>query len=93
MQHCSGTRGVNDVGGANVTQAILRGVNMRVAGNDVFMPAFGEAYPTRRVSALANYVIAHFGGKQGTVTPDGGGQRRSLRRWCTELGHAREACV
>jgi mono/diheme cytochrome c family protein len=74
----AGTRGVNDVGGANVTQAILRGVNMRVAGNDVFMPAFGEAYSDTEVSALANYVIAHFGGKQGTVTPAEVAKRRSL---------------
>ncbi len=73
-----GTRGVNDVGGANVTQAILRGVNMRVAGNDVFMPAFGEAYSDTEVSALANYVIAHFGGKQGKVTPAEVAKRRGL---------------
>jgi mono/diheme cytochrome c family protein len=73
-----GTRGVNDVGGANVTQAILRGVNMRVAGVDVFMPAFGEAYSDTEVSALANYVIAHFGGKQGTVSPAEVAKRRGL---------------
>jgi mono/diheme cytochrome c family protein len=73
-----GTRGVNDVGGANVTQAILRGVNMRVAGNEVFMPAFGEAYSDTEVSALANYVIAHFGGKPGKVTPAEVAKRRGL---------------
>jgi mono/diheme cytochrome c family protein len=73
-----GTRGVNDITGTNVTQAILQGVHMRVAGNDVFMPAFGAAYTDTEVSALANYVIAHFGAKNGTVTPDEVAKRRNL---------------
>jgi mono/diheme cytochrome c family protein len=73
-----GTRGVNDINGANVTQAILQGVDMRVAGNNVFMPAFGSAYTDTEISALANYVIAHFGGKEGTVTPEEVAKRRNL---------------
>ncbi|MGO9931157.1 MAG: c-type cytochrome [Steroidobacteraceae bacterium] len=73
-----GTRGVNDVNGSNVTQAILQGVNLHVAGNDVFMPSFGAAYSDTEISALANYVIAHFGGKQGKVTPDDVTKRRNL---------------
>jgi len=73
-----GTRGVNDVNGINVTQAILQGVNMHVAGNDVYMPAFGAAYSDAEISALANYVIAHFGAKQGNVTPDDVAKRRNL---------------
>src|SRR5450755_298141 len=73
-----GTRGVNDAQGANVTQAILQGVNVRIAGRDVFMPAFGSAYSNTEVAALANYVIAHFGGKQGEVTPDQVAERRNL---------------
>jgi mono/diheme cytochrome c family protein len=74
----AGTRGVNDPSGANVTQAILAGVNMRVADNDVYMPAFGHAYSDAEVAALANYVIAHFGGKEGRVTPDEVARRRAL---------------
>ena len=73
-----GTRAVNDASGVNVTQAILQGVNMRIAGNDVYMPAFGNAYSDAEISAVANYVIAHFGGKQGTVTPDDVAKRRNL---------------
>jgi mono/diheme cytochrome c family protein len=65
-----GTRGVNDAGGANVTQMILRGVKMRVHDNEVYMPAFDKAYTDTEVAALANYVIAQFGNKQGTVTPE-----------------------
>jgi mono/diheme cytochrome c family protein len=73
-----GTRGVNDARGANVTQAILQGAKMRIGGVDVFMPAFGQAYSDAEVSALANYVIGHFGGKLGTVTPAEVAKRRML---------------
>jgi mono/diheme cytochrome c family protein len=73
-----GTRGVNDADGANVTQAILLGGRMRVGDSDVFMPAFGGAYSNTEVAALANYVIAHFGGKEGKVTPDQVAKRRNL---------------
>jgi mono/diheme cytochrome c family protein len=73
-----GTRGVNDVKGTNVTQAILQGVKMRIGDSDVFMPAFGSAYSNTEVAALANYVIAHFGGKQGEVTPELVAKRRAL---------------
>ncbi len=73
-----GTRGVNDVDGTNVTQAILLGGEMRVGDSDVYMPAFGGAYSNTEVAALANYVIAHFGGKEGKVTPDQVAKRRNL---------------
>src|SRR5882757_9963796 len=71
-----GTRGVNDPDGSNVTQVILQGVKLRIGGHDVFMPAFGSAYSNTEVAALTNYVIAHFGGKQGGVTPDEVAKRR-----------------
>jgi mono/diheme cytochrome c family protein len=73
-----GTRGVNDVEGTNVIQAILMGGKMRVGDSDIFMPAFGGAYSNTEVAALANYVIAHFGGKEGKVTPDQVAKRRNL---------------
>jgi mono/diheme cytochrome c family protein len=74
----AGTRGVNDVSAANVTQVILRGVKMRVGDNDVFMPGFADAYSDTEVSALANYVVEHFGGKQANVTPADVAKRRTL---------------
>jgi len=73
-----GTRGVNDAAAVNVTQVILQGAKYRVGDNEVFMPAFGDAYSDTEVSALANYVVAHFGGKQGTVTPAEVAKRRQL---------------
>jgi mono/diheme cytochrome c family protein len=74
----AGTRGVNDPKGANVTQAILQGVKMRIGENEVYMPAFGHAYSDAEIAALANYVIGHFGGKQGEVTPEEVARRRAL---------------
>ena len=71
-----GTRGVNDVHGANVTQIVLHGSGLRSQGPNIFMPAFGDAYSDTEIAALTNYVIAHFGNKQGDVTPDNVAQRR-----------------
>ena len=62
-------RSVNDTYGMNLTRMILDGVDVRVRGQDVHMPAFGHAYSDAEVAALANYVIAQFGNKQGRVTP------------------------
>jgi mono/diheme cytochrome c family protein len=42
------------------------------------MPAFGGAYSNTQIAALANYVIAHFGGKEGKVTPEQVAKRRTL---------------
>ncbi|WP_213957636.1 cytochrome c [Variovorax sp. dw_954] len=72
-----GTRSVNDPEGANATQMILQGVNMRVRDNDVYMPAFAKAYTDTEVAALANYVIAQFGNKDGRVTPEMVGKQRA----------------
>jgi mono/diheme cytochrome c family protein len=73
-----GSRSVNDVSATNVTQAILEGVNLRVGDSDVYMPAFGVGYSNTEVAALANYVVAQFGGKSGTVTADEVAKRRTL---------------
>jgi mono/diheme cytochrome c family protein len=51
---------------------------MRIGDTDVFMPAFGSSYSDTEVAALANYVVGHFGGKTGTVTPAQVAKRRSL---------------
>ena len=73
-----GTRGVNDVSGLNVTQAILNGVQLSIGGREVFMPAFGASYSDAEVAALANYVIGHFGNKQSHVTPEEVARLRTL---------------
>jgi mono/diheme cytochrome c family protein len=73
-----GTRGVNDLTATNVTQVILEGTKMRIGDDDVFMPAFGDAYSDTEVAALANYVVGHFGGKEAKVTPEQVAKRRML---------------
>jgi len=73
-----GSRGVNDVSGANVTEVILQGVKMHIGDQDVYMPAFGKSYSDTEVAQLANYVVAHFGDKKGTVTPKDVADRRKL---------------
>jgi mono/diheme cytochrome c family protein len=74
----AGTRGVNDPLGANVTEMILEGVDIHVGDSHVYMPSFREAYSDPEIAALANYVIGHFGGKNGAVTPEDVAKRRSL---------------
>lgn len=34
------------------------------------MPSFSAAYSDAEIAAVSNYVIAHFGGRSGTVTPE-----------------------
>lgn len=74
----AGTRSVGDPAGDNVTQVILQGSRLRVGDREVLMPAFGEAYSDTEIAALANYVIAHFGGHPGGVTAGQVAQRRLL---------------
>ena len=71
-----GTRGVNDVSGDNVTQAILQGAHLKIGDNEVFMPAFGAGYSNTEVAALSNYVIEQFGNKQSRITPEDVAKRR-----------------
>lgn len=63
-----GSTAVNDPQGRSVVQAILRGTHLNVKEKALIMPDFGDKYSDEEVSALANYVLLQFGGKQGTVT-------------------------
>jgi mono/diheme cytochrome c family protein len=65
-----------DPDGANVTQIMLNGAKYRIKDQNVFMPPFGPAYSDAELAAVANYVIAHFGGKAGSVTPQDIAKRR-----------------
>ncbi|HVJ53719.1 MAG TPA: cytochrome c [Aliidongia sp.] len=65
-----GSQAVNDPKGTNLVQAMLHGADLRTARGDAYMPSFGPAYNDVELAAVANYVIAHFGGKTGQVTPD-----------------------
>jgi mono/diheme cytochrome c family protein len=65
----AGSRSVNDPDGTNVIQILLRGANYRIKDKTIYMPAFAAGYTNAELSAVANYVIAHFGGQVGRVTP------------------------
>lgn len=63
-----GSTAVNDPQGRSVVQAILKGTHITVGGQRAFMPEFGAQYSDEEVAAVANYVVGHFGDKQGTVS-------------------------
>jgi mono/diheme cytochrome c family protein len=73
----SGGRGIYDSSAANVIQVLLDGADLRIGDNDVYMPAYRRAYSNTEVAALANYVVMHFGGGEGRVTPDAVAKRRN----------------
>jgi mono/diheme cytochrome c family protein len=71
-----GSQTVNDPKGVNLTQILLHGVKSTPRNETVFMPEFGAGYTDAELAAVSNYVIAHFGGKTGQVTPEDIHQRR-----------------
>jgi mono/diheme cytochrome c family protein len=71
-----GSKSVNDPAGANMTQVLLKGAKYHFKDQNVYMPPFGAAYSDSELAAVANYVIAHFGGKTGRVTPEDVAKRR-----------------
>ncbi len=62
------SRTVNDPSGANLVRAVLEGVKIGSPRGDNLMPSFAAAYSDTEIAAVSNYVIGHFGGKQGSVT-------------------------
>jgi len=72
-----GTQGVNDPEAHNLTQVILQGSQLRTAHSEGFMPSFGLTYSDTEVAALGNFVLAHFGGKQGKLTAEDIAKRRA----------------
>jgi mono/diheme cytochrome c family protein len=72
-----GTQAVNDPEARNLTQIILQGSQLRTAHSEGFMPSFGLAYSDAQVAALGNFVLAHFGGKQGKLTSEDIAKRRA----------------
>jgi len=63
-----GAQTVNDPAADNLIQVILHGSAIQSPQGRVAMPAFG-AMTDAEVSLVANYVLRHFGNKQGAVTP------------------------
>ena len=63
-----GTRAVNDPSGINVVQIILSGEQHGGARGLAHMPSFGQAYSDTEIAAVANYVMARFGGRSSGLT-------------------------
>jgi mono/diheme cytochrome c family protein len=63
-----GSPTVNDPSGVNLVRAVLAGVKIGSPRGDNLMPSFAAAYSDAEIAAVSNYVIGHFGGKQGSVT-------------------------
>jgi mono/diheme cytochrome c family protein len=63
----TGSHAVNDPQGANLIRVILEGTSAPDHAAATAMPSFGAAYTDTEIAAVANYAIAHFGGKQGRV--------------------------
>jgi mono/diheme cytochrome c family protein len=64
-----GLPSVNDPKAVNVIQTVLRGSSVTAPQGHAFMPAFAAAYSNAEIAAVANYVVQHFGGRAGEVTP------------------------
>jgi mono/diheme cytochrome c family protein len=76
----AGSQAVNDPQGVNVIQVLLAGADLRTRHGTGYMPSFGAAYTDEELAAVANYVIGHFGGKEGQVTADFVRRHREIQR-------------
>lgn len=65
----AGLPSVADPKAVNVIQTVLRGSSVTAPQGRAFMPGFGAAYSNQEIAAVANYVVAHFGGVAGQATP------------------------
>ena len=74
-----GAKGMNDPVAANVSQMILNGGSLEVASHQASMPAFGRGYTDTEIAALSNFVVQHFGAKEGIVNSQMITNRRSSR--------------
>ena len=63
-----GSPAVNDPSGINLVRVLLEGAKIGSPRGDNLMPSFAAAYSDAEIAAVSNYVIGHFGGKQGEVT-------------------------
>lgn len=73
----TGTRAVNDPTATNVALAVLRGASpLPASGAIATMPAFATSWNNDQVAEVSNYVIARFGAKPSSITPEEVGKLR-----------------
>ena len=66
----AGSQAVNDPEGVNLVRVLLSGGDLKTSHGTAYMPSFARAYNDVELAAVSNYVIGHFGGKAGRVTPE-----------------------
>jgi mono/diheme cytochrome c family protein len=66
----AGSQAVNDPEGVNLVRVLLSGGDLKTSHGTAYMPSFAGAYNDVELAAVSNYVIGHFGGKAGQVTPE-----------------------
>ena len=64
-----GSHTTGDLAGTNLVQVLAHGTQIETSQGLMFMHPFTGAYTDAELAALANYVIARFGGRNGRVTP------------------------
>ena len=71
---------MNDPAATNVALAVLKGASTlppSSGGGDIaVMPAFASAWTDEEIADVSNYVIARFGAKPSSITPE---EVRALR--------------
>jgi mono/diheme cytochrome c family protein len=65
----AGSASVNDLTGASMTQIMLKGETANIKGQVINMPPLGREYSNAELAAVEDYVIGHYSGKTGHVTP------------------------
>jgi mono/diheme cytochrome c family protein len=72
----AGSPSVADPAATNLLQILLKGGRIDGPDGNAFMPSFAGGYTDVELAAVANYTVAHFGQRVGTVTPASVGKLR-----------------
>jgi mono/diheme cytochrome c family protein len=75
-----GDRSARDTSGVNVVQVLTHGSQIETAQGLMFMQSFAAGYSDDEVAAIGNFVIGHFGLRQGSITPEQVRAQRSSNR-------------
>ena len=60
-----GAHTVNDSAGTNLVRVIMEGTKVGSPAGDIAMPGFARSLSDTEIAAISNYVIGHFGERQG----------------------------
>jgi mono/diheme cytochrome c family protein len=71
-----GSHSTGDVTAVNMVQILANGSQIQTDRGLMFMHRFTSAYTDQELAAVANYVIAQIGGRQGQVTAEAIGKAR-----------------